>query len=98
MVENEIKVKEKAFQYAPELLNLPNSMLDQGYFNLLIRISKLSLQNNQNREARQTLEKYKAQRGITFRYLLDSKLIAPPRCISASNLEGLGSHQAQTRP
>ena len=76
MIENEIKVKEKAFQYAPELLNLPNPMLDQGYFNLLIRISKLYLQYNQNQEAKQTLEKYKSQRGITFRYLLIRGLVS----------------------
>ena len=78
MVENEIKVKEKAFIYAPELLKLPNSMLDQGYFNLLIRIAKLSLQNNRNREARKYLKKYKAQRGITFPLPFHSKLIALP--------------------
>jgi glycosyltransferase involved in cell wall biosynthesis len=81
MIENEIKVKEKAFQYAPELLNLPNPMRDRGYFNLLIRISKLYLQKNQNQEAKQTLEKYKAQRGITFRYLAIRSLVSLPNTI-----------------
>jgi glycosyltransferase involved in cell wall biosynthesis len=68
-LENEIKVKEKALRNVPGLLILPTSSLDQGYYNLLIRIAKLSLQNNHNKESRKFLEKYKLQRGITLRYL-----------------------------
>jgi glycosyltransferase involved in cell wall biosynthesis len=70
MVENEIRVKEKAFGYAPELLTAPRFVLDPGYYNLLIRIAKLYLQENKVGEARAYLNKYKSQRGVTTRYLL----------------------------
>jgi hypothetical protein len=82
MVENEIKVKEKAFGNAPELLKLPKSSLDQGYYNLLIRIAKLCLQNNLYQESRQYLDKYFLQRGTTLRYLAVRALLPFPSAIN----------------
>jgi glycosyltransferase involved in cell wall biosynthesis len=81
MVENEIKVKEKAFRNAPELLKLSKSCLDQGYYNLLIRIAKLYLQNNLIQESKEYLDKYFLLRGTTLRYLAVRTLLPFPSTI-----------------
>ena len=78
-LKNEINVKEKALRNSPELSNLPIILLNQGYYNLFIRIAKLSLQNNQNKESAEYLEKYKLQRGITMRYFIMRVILSLPK-------------------
>jgi glycosyltransferase involved in cell wall biosynthesis len=86
MLENEIKVKEKALSYSPLLLTLPKSVLDKGYFNLLIRIAKLLLQNNQKSESRIYLDNYIKRRGITIRFLAARGLFVLPYTIQRAVL------------
>ena len=86
MLENEIKVKEKAFSNSPLLLTLTKSVLDKGFFNLLIRIAKLLLQNNQKKDSRIYLDKYLKLRGFTIRFLAARGLFLLPYTIQRAVL------------
>jgi glycosyltransferase involved in cell wall biosynthesis len=65
-----IKMKTKAINNNPLLIDLPLSILDQCYYNLYPRLAKYQLIDGKVFECRQILENYKTMRGRTLRYWL----------------------------
>jgi glycosyltransferase involved in cell wall biosynthesis len=84
MLKSVIRIKARELEQCPQLNMNKDLDLDQSYFNLFIRCSKLHLKSGQVVLAQKELAEYKRLRGITSRYLLYRCLCRIPKWLLTS--------------